>query len=679
MGAPGVGEAAIYDALVKEQACRIAVTVDYKAWTADRTLDLSGPLDKADVQWSPGAKATVHDDAAWIRGWGVPCFEWFRTRDDFFPEDPAIPFRARWRGIFHQADPVYTVGLVFGAIDGAFGPVDDLRVLQVGAVDVAGLSSSFYGKLLFNRPGAILTPDVVSTLTMAYDGAEHTIEVEWDPGNSPQYRVLIDGTGVYSSDTAPRPVYIGVGYPTFVEAYVPYSEPPQAYVAPGTPDAPVDLIETREITVESLDGVTYETITFPGWTTNNAGGNLSTAAEGERFTLANRTAAKLFMSNVISARVSRSKSSEFDSFQVTLALPKLSDPDGYVNLYAGTRWDCEPQILIDTRVANDAGTWTAWRRQIAGRIWKHHIEYGMDGVPHLLLSGPCIAFAQLYSEASLAFIKAEEELPGIYQNLTFTEVFETLGAEAANLDGHEWESSYDVHAPDASPDAIGTGGQTLLQAFNDWADRLAQSRHVRYATSGPAEFGEVVVALQNIGTGTGAYGFRGLGGSASYPLMGASLDTDSRQAPGQVQYHPNLVRTGLLDIATYGAPGVMVYPAFPYPANSAGWSDSIPYTQDGLSSLIGAFPDENAVNHYGGIGKQRLRNETVRAKPLTFEVIGRDHIEVDDEIDLDDPDGTGYVGSIVVDSLEIEYANSKITTRGRGFVTDPTAVMLRRR
>lgn len=685
MGAPSAPEVAIYDSLVKDQRCRITVGVDYKAWTADKTIDFSQPLQKSQVQWSPGAKPPVHDSAAWIESYGTPCFQWFRTRDDFVPENPNVPFRIRWRGIFHQADPVYTNGLVFGAIDGEFGAASDMRALQVGTVDCEGFPGE-EGNLLVMPPGQILTPDVGSAI--AFDAAEHSIEVEWNPGQTPQYRLLVDSVEAFTSQDAPRPVYAAVGYPTFVEAIIPDpddpsrdTEPPVAYAAPGLADAPVDVIETLELTCEELGAAGHETVVFPAWTTVNAGGDIDTALEGERFTLGGRVCAKLFMGNVLSARVIKSKSGEFDTFTVTLALPKATDPDGFVNVYAGTRWDCEPPILIDTRVSDDAATpnWTAWRRQIAGRVWKAHIEYGENGFPHLHLSGPCIPFAQLYSEASMAFLKAEETLPGIFQNLTFTEVFEAMLDEAANLDGHEWTPTHDILAPDIIPDAIGTGGQTLLSAINDWWDRLAQARYVRYATSGDAQFGQVVSHLQTIGSGTGIYGFRGIGGGSDFPVMGASRDDDRRVAPGQIMYHPNQAIFAWLDTATYGQPGVMCYPAWPYPANAAGWSDSIAYTPTGMGTLIGAWPDKTATAQFGGPAKHRLRGETVRAQTYSLEVIGRDHIEPDDEIDFDDPDGTGYVGSILVDRVELEYAGLKITTRVTGFATNPEAIMLRRK
>lgn len=670
--------------MVKDQRFRITIGVGYRAWTADKTINFSGAaLSKLEAQWPPGCAPAVHDGSAWIESYGTPAFQAFRTRDDFVPEDPLIPFRIRWRGKFHQADPVYTNGLTFFAIDGQFGAASDMRLLQVGAVDCEGFAGD-EGNILPMPPGQILTPDAASAI--AWSAAEHSVEVEWNPGQTPQYRMLVDSVEVFTSQDAPRPVGAAVGYPTFTEAIIPDpddpsidTEPPEAYLAPGLADAPVDLIETIELTCEELGVGGHETIIYPGWTTPNAGGDIDTAVEGERFEKSGRTCAKIFMSNVLSARVSKSASSEFDSFTVTLALPKASDPATYINLYAGTRWDCEPPILIDSRVGDGAGNWTAWRRQIAGRIWKAHIEYGLRGVPHLVLSGPCIAMAALYSEASMAFIKATETLPGIYQNMSFTEVFQTMVDAAADLDGDEWAATHDILAPDIVPDAIGTGGQTLLSCMNSWLDRLGQARYMRYATSGVAEFGQVATHLKTIGGGPPDYEFRGLGGTADYPVMGASRDDDRRQAPGQVQYHPNTPLFAWLDIATYGQPGVLAYPAWPYPANQAGWSDSIPYTNVGMGSLITGWPNKYDVNQFGGPAPHRLRSEVVRGQAYTFEVIGRDHIEPDDEVYFDDPDGTGYVGNILVDRVDIEYAGLKITTRVTGYATDPTGLMLRRK
>lgn len=679
---PAGGEIDVVNSLVKDMRTRITVGVDYKAWTADRTVDFSGELSKEDVQWSPGAKPEVSGGSAFIKSYGTPCFEWFRTRDDFFPEDPTVPFRARVRATFPQGDPVYTNGFVIGhnGIDGDFGAASDCRVLQVGAVDCEGFAGN-EGKILAMPPSQILTPSAPG-----YSGTIE-VEVEWDPGNTPQYRMLVNGGEVFTSQDAPRPVLIGIGYPTFVEAIKPDPDdpaqdtnPPEVYEALGLADAPVDIIEVLEVTVEELGGGGHETVVFPSWTTPNAGGDIDTALEGERFVLEGRTCAKLFMSNVISARITRSASSEFDTFSVTLGLPKVENPDTYINLYAGTRWDCEPPILIDTRESDDEGNWTDWRRHIAGRIWKAHIEYGDNGVPHLALSGPCIALAQLYSEASMAFIKAEETLPGIFQNLTFTEVFEAMLEEARNLDGDQWEPTDHILAPDIIPDQIGTGGQTLLSTANDWWDRLGQKRYVRYSTSGDAQFGQVISHLQTIGTGTGQYGFRGLGGDPQYfPVMSASRDDDRRAAPGQIQYHPNVSLFAWLDIGTYGAAGTIVGPAWPYPANAATWSDSLAYTASGMGTLITSWPDKNAVGNYGGPAKFRLRGETVRAQRFTFEVIGHDYIEPDHEVFLDDPNGVGYVGTIIVDRVEVEYAGLKITTRVSGFGTDPAAIMGRRK
>lgn len=660
MAVPAGGEIAIYAARAKTTQVRYVLGFTERQWTAIFSETFGADLSHSNwrtTQWG-GSSISVSGGRGLIRAYHGPPREEIITREHAFPTDPTKAFKVTIVVSFPVADPIYSQFLCVGGIEGLFGLESmPLMVIQAGSADDGDTA----GSIVSQSMGSVVEE-------LAYTSADQTFVVEWDPdaaGGTGSEKLTIRRAGsiiAESSDDgfAQAPRYVQCGYVRGVA--VDYSDTTEPiFEGLGTPTVPVTTMSLDSVTIEE-DGNGYETATYPAWTSANAGGTIDTAAEGERFALDSVTWALIPQRMVKSASGWGASRDGAPSPSLTISVGRADSADLTADRWIGRT------LLIDTRVGNDAGSFTAWKR--TGVYTVESVDEDDNGIRLSLVDRPT---GRLDTPIARSYIGADADSDALGEieatNIGFalgeivTDMIDVADAHAGGL-----IPSTDrlVNMPAIFPSMLDTGGDSLLGVVTGICDRLVQQMWTRCRTTGTGKYGCHMINVWDFGLGTAGWTFYGRGGAANSTVAapGIKLMRNAR-GPSQVFYRNNnpLVLGEIRTLANVPLAGT--FPSGAYPAVGRELDDSMALVVtaqtettahgNGAFSPLEPFPsdDEDAIDRFGGPAFLRYWMESLRRRRVSFTVYGHDWMEPGDEIAIDDPDGRGLTTAEtwVIDSV----------------------------
>lgn len=656
MGAPGA-EAAIYESPSKRHEVRIAVGLDVPMLTAEKSDTFSADLDTADWAFSlvNGQGVLVDSGDLVFRSYGVPPWEWARTRENWFPRDPLHPFQLEINCTWPETDPVYSPVIVVGGLRQTLGDIGEPLVIycQGSATSEGSLAGD-------TREGEIrLFSSSANFHNEANDQASHEIIIEWDPlkaVNDFIFTLKFDGSVIVENDTTTKPEYVLFNRPWSLQKQR-ASLGGAAIIASGTATAPVEILQVHDIAVRQLGSEGYETRTYPAWTTANAGGNLTTAVAGERFSLDGMTWAKLDPSQLESWNVRQVTDALADSFNVSIF------SDGADGL-AEQQWKGLP-ITIDTRVVSPDGT-SAWKRKMAGHIVRG-APHGAQGADRrVVISGIGLAYRKMgvYIERAwrgedsgtgtvglgVDFIVASATHPtklGIINEIV--EIADAIHGSPLGL------TDTLIRNFDLVPADVGTAGEALLPFMAQIIDTMALEFFCDYEPSGTGRYGRLRVHAATIGSGTPDY-------TVPTHLSGGVVEDDD-EGPGQAHYRQNLQvadLNGFFNAWHLPMPGI--FPAAPYPANARVLSDSIAFSKNIQATAIQSLKDKDNATITGGIAQHRYRYENSFRRKASVSLATQDWVEPSDELEFPGLAGALDGETWIVSSVSFSASGGELTT-----------------
>lgn len=669
MTVPAGGEIAIYQARTRTMERRIFVGLTEPQWTAQVSETFGAALSPTSLMYSDtmgGPPATLAGDLL-IRGYGGPPFEWVASRRGWFPNDTTKAFKVEIVGDFPQTDPVYPQVWVVGSVEHQFGhEYESARVVQQGSAYVSGAD---IGKFFIHGGGAI------DEVGQAYSAADQTLLVEWDPdavGGPGAEKLTVKWNGVTIAESSDVPLLAAA--PTYwqIGSIQPVKVNNAGTIVEGlgTPLAPATLMRVTSVTV-SEDGNGYEAAAWPAWTSANVGGTtFDNATVGERVVIDGVTWAKL--PNTYVETCDAGGPSRDDVPDLRLVLSNLQ-ANG-VDRFQTERWVGRP-IIIDTRVLNDAGTATAWKR--IGMYTVQGAE--LDGL-HLALTGTNRVMARLDTpiakswsdEAPDASVAGDDD--AVNTGFTFTQIFENVVDLCDSIAGGPLATTdVQIFGPPHLPRALDNPGVSMLQWYLSLADRLVQEVWVKHTTSGVGRYGQLRTNLWTFGAETSGWTFYGRGGASVSDIVphGPKVVLTGR-GPGQVFYRQDNPLTGDPTTTIAELPLQSTFPyGQSYPENGGWLEDSLSeLSSAGVHPQIG-WPDSTGTDVFGGIANFRYRQERATCRRVEFEVINHDWMEVGDEIAISDPDGRGLTTAEtwVISSVHYRFSSENELVATIGAVT----------
>ena len=664
MAVPAGGEIAIYADYAKRTQLRVVMGFIEPQWTAIFSETFGAAIDYAkfrSTQWG-GSAVPVSGGTALFKAYGGAPREELIAREIAFPTDPDKAFKVTITDVtFPEANPVYSQFLCVGGVDQIFGiEGNPLMVVQLGSADTSDVA--LQGKILSQSMGSVVEE-------LAYTASAQTWVVEWDPdaaGGAGSEKLTVRRAGniiAESSDdgfaVAPRFLQLGYVRGMVVESDIKGNPIVEGL---GTPAAPTTLMTVSAVTVEE-DGNGYETATYPAWTTANAGGAVTggdwttlSAADGERFTEGGVTWA--IIPPTMITGISGWGASRNGSLSPTL---KIAVGQGDSADLTEDRW-LGRIVLIDTRVYDDDGTPTAWKRTGAYKV--ESIDEDDDGISLTLVDR---ATDRLDTPIARSYIGADGDGDALGEieatNIGFMmpEIVEDMIDVAdAHRGGPLSTTDRRVNMPMIAPSMLDTAGDSLLGVVQAVCDRLVQQMWVRCRASGWGTYGGFMINVWDFGLGTAGWTFYGRGGAsrASVVAPGIRLMRNQR-GPSQVFYRQNNpVVMGELRTLT-NVPLAGTFPSGAYPTVGRELDDSIALAFNDGFSVLEPFPsdDDDAIDRIGGVAFLRYWQETLERRRVSFTVYDHDWIEPGDEIAIDDPDGRGITDAEtwVVDSVTYSW------------------------
>ena len=674
MTAPTAGDLVVADSQAKRSEVRVILGLDYPALTAEKTEDFSTGLPSADFWHLALAPEAMLTDVNGIhfRSWSAPAFEVLKTREHWFPDDPAQPFKLVINMKFPTADPVYSPMIVVGGLENEFGELNDIAtVVQHGSAmtKTTSIGATNEGDFLVYSNNT-LTPVNVD----AYDALSHELIVEWDPAkavNTFKVTVKWDASTVKEYDTPlARPMYVAMGWtwPVLVE---PDSDPksPVEILAPGTVGVPVTVMTIEDITMTQLATEGYETRVFPGWTSANAGGTIDTAVPGERFTIGGVNVAKIDPKRIEDLSGERGRSILFDTLNFTVLGQQELDADP-VDLFEDTRF-VNRELWFDTRHENiTTGLFSSWLRQGMMRIKSSRKDERKSGIA-TEVEGRSDVMDKLDSFIDIGFLGEISEAD-IDENLypfdiTIDELLTAIITVSNSISGALTDTDSTVRVIDIQPDIIASGGNSLLNVFAELIDQIAYEFWCEYKVSGAERDGSIRIHAWTLGTGTGTYTFEASNGL----LVGTRINLNSVNAPNHVNYRSNipLFRNNEA-VNSKHLPTVGTFPTHPYPSRGTPLVDTLSFAHQLSATSLLALKDVDDVSISGGVATHRYRLENTQRRIISFEVAGHDWIEPGDEISVLRPGMVAAADSWIVDSFSYEFSDGVWKTQVEALTTD---------
>ena len=632
MAAPGA-EASIYAHPSFRMESRVIVGLDYPALTEEVEETFSGALDPRlwAYSWVGGASPLISGGAANFRAFGVPPFEYIRTREVWVPDDYDHPFVWEFGVTFPAADPVYSPMIIAGGIRQDTADLGEpLIVYQHGS---ATTKATTIGDT--NEGDAVMVVDGAIVDTAA-TGGQHDFAIEWDPltlVNANIFTFKLGGATVHTSDDIVRPEYIQFGH-----HWTPQTErsDPHPYIEPlGSASSPETIMQVHYVRSTELGHQGYESRVYPVFTFPNDGGDQDTAEPGERFVRDGMTCTILPSRYVRDISLNRGSEGADDRARIVL------NPDADEDILS-QRWVSMP-VTVDTRRVSGAGT-SSWKRQAAVFVIDDAVETSERELSSALdcLAMPHAAMG-VYQERY--WRGDSSELPGVNTGYTMAMIWQdiiesadaTYGAPIASTD-------YLIRAFDLLPSDIGTGGESLRPLFNGLIDTTAHETYIDYPDTD--SYGRVRVHAGTLGSGTADYTI------PASPTVEARVRSVAAN-PGQAHYRQNLNvadRNGFYNLRHLPLPGS--FPYAPMPSRARVLNDSIAFSSNVQATAVQQLRDKDNNIIVGGIAQHRYRYESTRRRLLTATLRGHDYIEPGDEIEIEGAKGALDGETFVVSQIE---------------------------
>lgn len=634
---------------------RVAIGLDYPALTAEFSDTFGADLDSRNWAYTEfGGPPVVSGGKLKIQLYGGACREFAVLRPHCFPRDLTKKFTITFNVTFPATDPISDAIITVGTINGTFGTDSDpLRIVHQGSGRVAERGAGETGRIS-HQTNATFVPSI------ANDAASHKYEIIYDPAVSPTLTIERDDVAIYTdsgSGVIPRPYYVMFGMLLKDEEWTAAQRTALLNGGTVTNPTPLPIMEVSDITV-SCDS--YETRTYPAWTSANAGGTtLDNAAEGERVSIDGETWAIVPKEQIASIRtvVGRSLSQPSDTFDIELLAPLASDPDTTPHLFDGDLYSHRP-VVIDSRIgSDDPVSWADWRRHICG-----FIEPVEHDTLRLRLSGrdrPTSKldtfFARGYFDVDIDESALNVPADGARSGLVLSEIFKDILAVSDAIYGDKLgETAELIRLIDQAPQMLSTGGGSLLSVLQEWVDRGAQEMWREYDVTGDARYGRLRTNLYTLG-GTSVYDFRGHGATNPNILApGVRFTNDPRKGPGQAYYRNDSPAGAFEGLNTGNVPVLGVFPAFQYPTNDRVLNDSYGQHADLAVSSLLQLRDRDDNIKPGGVAMWRYRMENSFRRAIEFAVVGHNWMIPGQVITVDDADGTGITAAEdwVIDNIE---------------------------
>ncbi|KKK57641.1 hypothetical protein LCGC14_3052450, partial [marine sediment metagenome] len=132
MSIPNAAELALFSQAIKRAFPRVALNLDYPAWTADVTDTFGGSALDTAAWFSTIPEPEVSGGALRLKARGVPPSEVVISRPLWFPTDPSIPFEVEINATFPllNCEMGYTLVMALGSLDGGRSKsVDPMRII----------------------------------------------------------------------------------------------------------------------------------------------------------------------------------------------------------------------------------------------------------------------------------------------------------------------------------------------------------------------------------------------------------------------------------------------------------------------------------------------------------------------------------------------------------------------
>lgn len=660
---PAAAELDIYDRSVKEHQARLAVSMGPDMWTALKLEGFSTPLSAVDFWYTQfgGDGPVIESDTLKFHQYGGPPREMVITRKHWFPEATDLAFKVTIIAQFNTNDPVYQAVITVGGIEQTFGVEGEpARIIQKGSGYVSGAN---IGRIFINGAG---TTDAVGR---ANNQAQHIYVIEWDPdasgvgsGNH-KLTVRYDGTIVAESSAegvAVQPRYVAFGM---------IQSTRKGIAPPGLVGVPFPYMLISSLTTEE-DGDGYESPPTPAWTSTDLGNTIDTATDGERFTMDSVVWAKVPQDAIRSVEVQRGRQTLADTISISLDATHPTTPETVGNRFIGQRW-IGRTVLFDTRVLDEDGNATDWRRQIAAEIEDFEVE---DGIITLMGRERPMQRLDTFISRSYLDISGDADQQGEIEgtNVGFEldailrDLVEVSDLVAGGLLGATASS---IQTPSMLPRSLSSGGQSLLPVFAEWCDRLVLECWRRYTTSGAERYGQIRVNLWTFGDGAAGYTFCGQGSALASGFenaISANLKEGRRDGTGQAFYRQENPTVGDMLQSIENLPTVGQFPSMAYPVHDRVINDSLAYIETTGLSVLTTWPAADGTPEAGGVARHRYRRENAMRRRLALEVEGHDWLEPSDEIALDDPDGTGVLEgdeTWIVTDFTVRWEGGRIVTQ----------------
>ena len=651
---------------------RVVVGLSIPRWTGAVT-DTFGSLDET-RWWHTEPAPEIAGSNLNLKAYGGPPFEVMVSTPDWFPTiDITLGFTVEVNATFPLTNPGYTILFALGSLGGGRGKVaDPMKVIQLGENYPIPSGDSI---------GDIRIEEALGTdHTFANDQATHEYIYEWDPDGGAsgggQATIKLDGVtklgpsdnddftepgGFVDEEWIVRPYFIVIGVVAEFDDDVTTSI--------GTPASGTNILQVHDVTVTQLGAEGFESTVERGWTSANAGGNLDTAAVGERFDLDNETWA--WAPNIKSWSVRRGRERASDTFSVTFLGPDGDDPDTTQNIFQGDHWLGRP-ILIDARVGDGSASpvFTAWFRLIAGTIEQVSTGISADGEVVITVTGRDRASAKLDTELWRSYVNtvATGDNDMVNTGFTIDAILQDIVATAdASWDADNLgDTDISIQgSPDMTPEAL-SAGPNLLSAFTSVCDEIAMEVFRRYTVTGTGRYGEIVANKWTIGdeldSSATKFTLSGQNASAVTNVLGVRLEEDLQQGVGQVVIHAdNMLQTAAL--LSGGEPGPGDFPRTPYPPRARELHLSLAESGITIGLPLFEYDDQDGDLFRGGTGKIAWFRENANRRRARVTLRDAIWAEPTDEFLIDDPEITGLTTAEgwVLSNVTFEYADAAVT------------------
>lgn len=668
MSAPSGGEIAIYQSRATKLEYRLLVGMTEPQWTGPVSDTFSGStLSNVHLMSSQiGGPPLVVDSGFWIQGYGGPPYEWVESKEEWFPTDTTKSFAIEADIVFVNTDPVYPQIFVVGGIDTGLGQMADIMVVQEGsAYNPAGNAN--IGATSFHAFGNdYIVP------SEPWDGLTHTLRVEWDASTEVAtiYWDAVELANSSAYNWVARPCYwqAGIFHPHRLDfaSYTVELDPP----ARGTvvPPVPALLMGVYRVEVtENGDG--YESATWPAW------------SDATRFTSDGITWAYFPNSHIKGIRAGGPSREDVPTCTLTLS----ADNGDSADLFQDEPW-IGRIVAVDTRIANDAGSFTSWKR-----LGMYTITDLSLGNGELVLNGTNRVLNQLDYPLISSWLgvksdsNADGEPDAILRNYTLLEILnDIIDLADAFAGGPLIPTIRHIEVPPFVPLSLSSPDVSILQWYMSLADRLVQEVWVKHTTSGSAQYGDFYTNLWNLGTNeVSGWTFYGRGGASPSNIEEGGLRLSiTGKGPGQVFYRNDNPIDEEIPIG-YGrealtrdirnTPYLIQYPyGVSFPSHSGTLSDSSSELSRSFdSSADYPWPDADGNPHFGGVASFRYWQERASTRILEVNTTNMDCFEVADFFDVDDPLGLNIADEVwVISKVEYNIVNNVLKTAIKAETTD---------